>query len=226
MQYYAIIVAGGIGTRMGNALPKQFLPLAGKPMLYHSINNFVQALPNVHVVIVMHPSYISHAHETLLAFENKIECTIVAGGNTRYESVQNGFKAINAQATDIVLVHDAARPFVPADLIVSVCTMAIEKGMAIPVIAIAESVRMVRDGKNTPFDRSFLRIVQTPQVMQYHIMQKCFMGPYDESFTDEATVCQQHGVPISLVPGDENNIKITTPAQYNWAQYYISHIEA
>jgi 2-C-methyl-D-erythritol 4-phosphate cytidylyltransferase len=222
MQYYAIIVAGGIGTRMGSALPKQFLPLAGKPMLYHSINNFVQALPNVHIVIVMHPSYISHANETLLAFENKIDCTIVAGGNTRYESVQNGFKAINAQANDIVMVHDAARPFVPAELILSVCAMAIEKGMAIPVVAIAESVRMVRDGTNAPFDRSHLRIVQTPQVMKYHIMQKCFMSAYQESFTDEATVCQNHGVPISLVPGYENNIKITTPAQYDWAQYFIS----
>jgi 2-C-methyl-D-erythritol 4-phosphate cytidylyltransferase len=221
MQYYVIIVAGGIGARMGNALPKQFLPLDGKPMLYHSINNFVQALPNVHIVIVMHPSYISHANQTLLSFETKINCIIVPGGNTRFESVQNGYKALQAEPNDLVLVHDAARPFVSKNLIDNICTIASEKGMAIPVIAIAESVRMVRNNVSSPFDRNILRIVQTPQVMKYSIMQKCFNSAYDESFTDEATVCQKYGVPVSLVPGDEHNIKITTPAQYDWAQYYI-----
>jgi 2-C-methyl-D-erythritol 4-phosphate cytidylyltransferase len=206
---YVVIVAGGQGTRMGTAVPKQFLDLKGKPVLYHSINAFVDALPSSHIILVLPAQQISYAQMVLQAFPERIDVTIVAGGDTRFQSVKNGLAGIPGDA--IILVHDGVRPLASRELILRCYNQAMEKGSAIPVIPVTDSVRVVENNHSKPVDRSNLRSVQTPQAFKASILLPAMEQPYEESFTDEATVVERMGQEIYLVDGEKNNIKITTP---------------
>ncbi len=209
MEKIAVIVAGGKGVRMGSALPKQFLPLQDKPVLYHTIKAFKDAYADMQLVLVLPQDQLSYAQMVLQAFEERIDITIVAGGETRYHSVQNGLKAVSDNA--IVFVQDGVRPLVSVDLIRRCYEQAAEKGSAIPAIAVADSMRLVEDDKSRPVDRSQLRIIQTPQTFRADILLPAFKQPYTDAFTDEATVVEAHGTKIYLVEGERSNIKVTTP---------------
>jgi 2-C-methyl-D-erythritol 4-phosphate cytidylyltransferase len=207
---YVIIVAGGQGTRMGMALPKQFLPLAGKPILYHTIANFARVLPQAHLVLVLPETDISKLQMVLEHFPDRIDLNVVAGGATRYDSVKNGLALVPKDA--IVLVHDGVRPFVSDSLIVRCLHTAREKGSAIPSVPMTDSVRMEAEtGGFRPVDRSKLRLIQTPQAFRSDWLQEAFEQPYHPAFTDEATVLESIGYSVALVEGEKNNIKITTP---------------
>ncbi len=225
MKQYAIIVAGGVGSRMQNALPKQFLPINGKPLLYYCIAAFVDTFPEIELVVVVHPNYFSFINEILQLFTERINVQIVPGGNTRYASVKNGLDVIPASETEaLVYVHDAARPFINKTFLLHLQKEAMQFGNAIPCIPIAESVRMVKENneiKSSPIDRGLLRIVQTPQVFFAKNIKKCFEMPYQDAFTDEATVCQLHGETIHMTEGLEDNIKIITPSQLIFAEWYL-----
>lgn len=206
---YAVIVAGGQGTRMGTAVPKQFLNLAGKPVLYHTINAFIQAIPGVHIVLVLPSHQISYAQMVLQSFPDRLDLTIVPGGETRFHSVKNGLAHIPADA--IVMVHDGVRPLVSTELIRRCYDQAAQTGSAIPAIAVADSMRLVKNTDSEPVDRSQLRIIQTPQTFQASILLPSFEQPYQNSFTDEATVVEAAGHKVNLVKGERSNLKITTP---------------
>lgn len=206
---YAVLVAGGKGVRMGNALPKQFLPLAGLPVLAHAVQAFISALPDVHIILVLPPDQLSYAQMVLQSLAHPVDVQIVAGGETRYHSVQNGLNAITGNG--IVFVHDGARPLVSKELILRCLAQAIDKGSAIPCVPVTESMRMVDEAESKPVNRDQLRIIQTPQTFTTEIILPAFQQPYSVAFTDEATVVEAYGTPVFLIAGDRNNIKVTTP---------------
>ena len=209
IETFAVIVAGGQGTRMGTAVPKQFLELNGKPVLYHTIQAFITALPSVHLILVLPEHQISYAQMILASFPERIDLSIVAGGATRFQSVANGINGIPEDA--IVFVQDGVRPLISTDLIKRCYLQAVEKGSAIPCIPVADSVRIVKNEESEPVDRSKLRIIQTPQTFRASILLPDMRQPYQESFTDEATVVEHYGQQVYLIEGEKSNIKITTP---------------
>jgi 2-C-methyl-D-erythritol 4-phosphate cytidylyltransferase len=209
MKKFAVIVAGGKGLRMGRAMPKQFLPLQGKPVLYHTIKAFLDAFPDVYLILVLPQDQLSYAQIVLQSFPERIDITIVAGGETRYHSVQNGLKAVEEDS--IVFVHDGVRPLVSATLIHRCCQQAMDKGSAIPAIEVSDSIRMVSGETSQPVTREQLRSIQTPQTFRSEIILPAFQQEYQLSFTDEATVVEAYGTNVYLVEGEKSNIKVTTP---------------
>lgn len=209
MKKYAVIVAGGKGVRMGSAVPKQFLPLNSHPILYHTIKAFADAYADMHLVLVLPQDQLSYTQMVLQSFPERIDITIVAGGETRYHSVQNGLKA--TEADSIIFVHDGVRPLVTPALIQRCYQQAVEKGSAIPAIPVADSMRILEDEDNRPIDREQMRIIQTPQTFRSEIIVPAFEQEYQNAFTDEATVVEAYGDTIHLVDGERSNIKVTTP---------------
>lgn len=205
---YAVIVAGGQGTRMGNAVPKQFLELNGKPVLYHTIKAFSEALPDINIILVLPAQQISYTQMILQNFKNGLAITVVSGGETRYHSVQNGLASIPDDA--IVFVHDGVRPLVSKAMIMRCWEGANINGTAIPVIAATDSVRVVDGERSRPIDRSKLRMVQTPQTFKASILLPAMRQPYQDEFTDEATVVELFGHSVNMVEGEKTNLKITT----------------
>lgn len=209
MEKFAVLVAGGKGLRMGSALPKQFLPLGGQPVLHHTIRAFMEAFPDIHLVLVLPQDQLSYAQIVLQSFPERIDLSIVSGGETRFHSVQNGLKVVSAES--IVFVHDGVRPLVSAGLIRRCYGQAVEKGSAIPAIAVSDSIRMVGDETSKPVDRELLRSIQTPQTFRSGILLPAFSQPYNSAFTDEATVVEASGTNVYLIEGEKSNIKVTTP---------------
>lgn len=206
---YAIIVAGGSGQRMGTALPKQFLDLCGMPVLYWSVKAFLDALPDCHIILVLPAQQISMAQMVLQHFPERLDLTIVAGGETRYASVANGLKAV--QGDGIAMVHDGARPLVSAELIKRCYDSASTVGSAIPVVPVADSIRQLTSDGSTAISRDDLCIVQTPQCFEAGLLRQAFQQEYQPSFTDEASVVESCDGAVSLVAGERSNLKITTP---------------
>lgn len=221
MEKYVIIVAGGKGVRMNSAIPKQFLPLLEKPVLYYSINAFRQAFSDIHIVLVLPEDQLSYAQMVLSAFPERIDVTIVTGGETRYHSVQNGLKVVEKEA--VVFVHDGVRPLVSAELIRRCYEQAVDKGSAVPALRIAESIRMVNDTDDSSeaIDRDLLCSIQTPQTFRSDIILPAFKQPYQRAFTDEATVVEAHGMNVYLVEGERRNIKVTTPEDMLIAEAFL-----
>ena len=218
-----ILVAGGKGVRMGSAIPKQFLPLAGKPVLYHSANAFLKVFPEIKIVLVLPSEHISYGNILLQAFDTLIDLTIVAGGETRFHSVQNGLKAANSEG--IIFVHDAVRPLISAALILNCYHQAASMGSAIPAMAVTDSIRHWNGEKFVAIDREMLRSVQTPQTFKAEIIQNAFRQEYAERFTDEATVVEAFGEQIHLIEGFKENIKITTPEDLIVAETWMQQHE-
>ncbi len=220
MRIYAVIVAGGQGTRMGMALPKQFLDIGGKPILYHSIAAFVAAIPNIQIVLVLPEGDISKAQMVLQHFEPRIDLTIVGGGATRYQSVQNGLKGLPEDA--IILVHDAVRPFVSKQLIEQCITTAQQNGSAIPATPIIDSVRVINSEGSAVINRDLLRGIQTPQAFKGEILLPAFQQAFQNKFTDEASVVESLGHRVTLIAGERLNIKITTPEDLLFAESILA----
>ena len=209
MKKIAVIVAGGTGSRMNNSTPKQFLLLQGKPVLYYTINAFLQAYEDLEIILVLPEEHVAAGQEIIDAFfdYNRIQITI--GGRTRFHSVQNGLQLV--QDEGIVFVHDAVRCMVSIDLIRRCYDAAIETGSAIPVIDCKDSVRIVTAEGNEAMDRTAVKLVQTPQTFHSKILLPAYQIDYKDKFTDEATVVEAFGLKVQLVQGDENNFKITRP---------------
>jgi 2-C-methyl-D-erythritol 4-phosphate cytidylyltransferase len=207
---YAVIVAGGKGTRMGGNIPKQFLPLMGLPVLCHSLQAFAHAFRDIKLILVVPPDQLDSAHTILKSYIGLLNITTVAGGETRFHSVQNGLKKVKNDG--VVFIHDAVRPLISESLIYRCYEGALVNGNAIPVIPVVDSMRQIGDGGiSTPVNRDQLRIVQTPQTFLTREILMAFNRPYDPAFTDEATVAEASGIKVHLVAGDKENIKITNP---------------
>lgn len=210
MKKIAVIVAGGNGSRMNSTVPKQFLLLNNKPVLYYTLNSFLQAYEDLEIILVLPEEHVATGQEIIDAFfdYNRIQITI--GGRTRFHSVQNGLALINEEC--MVFVHDAVRCLVSTELIQRCYAAAIENGSAIPVIDSKDSIRLLTADGNEAVERSTVKLVQTPQTFHSKILLPAFNIDYKDRFTDEATVVEAFGMKVQLVVGEENNIKITQPS--------------
>ena len=209
MLKYAIIVAGGSGTRMGGKLPKQFLLLNNKPVLYYTIRAFQEAYDDLKVILVLPVEYMDMGQEIIDAWFDKDRIRITIGGDTRFQSVKNGLQLVEKES--IIFVHDGVRCLLSAALIHACYAKAVETGSAIPVVKSKDSVRLLTEEANDAIDRNRVMLVQTPQTFHSKILLPAFNIDYKDKFTDEATVVEAYGLKVSLVEGEETNIKITTP---------------
>ena len=209
MQLYALIVAGGSGKRMQTETPKQFLELAGKPVLMHTIERFKAFNDSIEIITVLPENQIEYWMSVQEKYSFSVKQTIVKGGATRFHSVKNGLELVSDHS--LVAIHDGVRPFVSADTIKRCFETAEQFGNAVPVVTITESLRMITDEGSSPIDRQKIRIIQTPQVFNASMIKKAYQQEYRPEFTDDATVLEALGEKINLVEGNRENIKITTP---------------
>jgi 2-C-methyl-D-erythritol 4-phosphate cytidylyltransferase len=221
MKKYVIIVAGGNGSRMKSAIPKQFLLLKGKPVLYYAINTFIQTFDDCKIILVLPEEHIAAGQEIIDAFFDYNRIEIVIGGRTRFHSVQNGLAKVDDEE-GIIFVHDAVRPMVSSKLLFRCLATVIESGTAIPVIDCKDSVRIINEDGNEALERNSIKLVQTPQAFHGKILLPAFNIDYKEKFTDEASVVEAFGLKVSLVDGEEENIKITIPPDIILAESILS----
>jgi 2-C-methyl-D-erythritol 4-phosphate cytidylyltransferase len=216
----AIIVAGGTGQRMGSVVPKQFLAIQGKPILLHTIDQFVAAFSDIQLVVVLPEGYVQEGKDLLTKNEFTKNIVFVAGGDTRFQSVKNGLAQVKESA--IVFVHDAVRCLLTPALIQRCYQQALENGSAIPAVSSTDTVRLIKGEKNEVFDRESVMLIQTPQTFQSDILLDAFNQTFDPSFTDEANVIEANGKPVFLVDGEFENIKITRPLDLAIAEYILA----
>jgi 2-C-methyl-D-erythritol 4-phosphate cytidylyltransferase len=219
MDKYAVILAGGLGKRMENNIPKQFLVLQDKPVLYYTIRTFLEAYTDLQIILVLAPDYIDIGREIIDAWFDYSRIQITNGGESRFHSVKNGLALV--QKESIVFVHDGVRCMVTKDLIHRCYEKALESGSAIPVLTAKDSVRLLKGDENEALERSNVMLVQTPQTFHSKILLPAFEIDYKERFTDEAVVVEAFGLKIQLVAGEENNIKITRPIDLIMAERVI-----
>jgi 2-C-methyl-D-erythritol 4-phosphate cytidylyltransferase len=209
MNKYAIIVAGGAGTRMGTDIPKQFLELAGKPVLMHSIERFRSFDKLIKIIVVIPGNQFDLWEKLKEKYSFSVPHTLVKGGSSRFFSVRNGLHEV--EDNSIVAIHDGVRPLVSTDTIKRCFKAAEESGNAIPVISPSDSVRMITDQGSRPVNRQCLRIIQTPQVFKASLIKKAYLQDFSPDFTDDAMLLEKTGETINLVEGNRENIKITNP---------------
>ncbi len=217
---HIIIVAGGTGSRMSGDVPKQFMYLQDKQLLEHTLDALIAAAPKAHYVVVMHPSYMHRADEYRELYP-ELDMQWVEGGDSRFESSQRGLAACPAEG--VVMIHDAARPFVSAELMHALYETVQSEDAVIPCIIPSASVRQITEKGSKMLDRSQLRLVQTPQVFRLEVLQPAYEQNYIPLFTDDASVVEAHGTPITMIDGDTRNIKLTTPSDLQLAAYLLSH---
>ncbi len=221
MKRYAIILAGGNGSRMNAATPKQFMLLKGLPILMHTINRFYDFDSNIHIILALPQSHIVAWEKLCKAHIFNIKHQVVSGGETRFHSVKNGLDAIT-ETNVVVGIHDGVRPFVSNETLISCFEVAQKLGNAVPSISVSESMRKVENSENTCLDRNQVKVIQTPQCFQIGLLKKAFLQTYLYSFTDDATVVEAIGEKINLVEGNAANIKITTPYDLKIAEVILS----
>lgn len=217
-----LLVAGGKGLRMGSAIPKQFLPLLGKPVMYYAAKTFIDTFPDIKIILVLPQEHISYGNILLQAFDKRIDLTIVAGGATRFHSVQNGLKEVDDES--IVFIHDSVRPFINAEMLERCYRQALEKGSAIPAIAVTDSIRQAHGDGFIAINRDQLRSIQTPQTFKASLIKMAFSQDYKDAFTDEATVLENIGVAVHLTEGLKSNIKITTTEDLTIAEALLQQL--
>lgn len=204
---FAIIVAGGTGQRFGSQMPKQFLNLAGKPVIMRSIEVFFNFNSHIRFILTLPPDYFQYWEQLCKAYEFGIAHTVVAGGASRFHSVQNGISAINVNG--LVAIHDAVRPLVSLQTLERCFDTALQKGNAVPAIPLVDSIRQLEGEISKPVARENYVLVQTPQIFDVEILKKAYCHQYNPKFTDDASVAENDGVSINLVEGNIENIKIT-----------------
>lgn len=209
MKRYAVIVAGGTGSRMNAEVPKQFMLLNGVPVIFYSIQKFAAA--QAEIVVVMNTQYAEDWKEICEIHKLNIPHTMVNGGSIRSQSVLNGLQSI-VDNNSIVAVHDAARPVLTLKLIEQGFAAAQQYGSAIPVVDINESIRNITPNINIAVNRDEFKIVQTPQCFNTMFLKNAFAKCEGQQFTDEASMFESAGNKIHTIEGEPNNIKITRPA--------------
>ena len=208
MTYTVLIVAGGKGLRMGSDLPKQFLPIGGKPVLMHTIEAFHHFDRTMKIILVLPQEQQTYWQELCAKHSFVIEHTVVDGGETRFHSVKNGVACVNS---GLVGVHDGVRPFVSPEVIKRCYELAAIKKAVIPVIDVVETVRHITETGSETVSRNDYKLVQTPQVFDAELLKQAYAQEYTPFFTDDASVVEAMGVSVCLAEGNRENIKITTP---------------
>ncbi|MES2005199.1 MAG: 2-C-methyl-D-erythritol 4-phosphate cytidylyltransferase [Bacteroidota bacterium] len=220
MKKYAVIVAGGSGHRMGATIPKQFLLLRGKTLLWYSLQTFLRSFDDMQVILVLPEENITEGEKLTTGLQAVNRIRITAGGATRFDSVKNGLALIKEPS--IVFVHDGVRCLLTEQLIHRCYEQALAKGSAIPAVAAIDSIRLVQGEANEVVDRNLVRIIQTPQTFQSDLLLKAFQTDHKDSFTDEATVVEASGNKVFLIEGEYENIKITRPADLLIAEQVLA----
>jgi 2-C-methyl-D-erythritol 4-phosphate cytidylyltransferase len=209
MNLYALIVAGGSGKRMGTDVPKQFLELAGKPVLMRTIERFWTFDGSIKIITVIPEDQVDYWEKLQKKYSFSIPNTVVKGGPARFFSVKNGLDKVKDNG--LVAIHDGVRPLVSTDTIKR-CFDAAEKfGNAVPVTSPTDSVRMITEQGNIPVSRQYLRHIQTPQVFDSKLIKKAYLQDYSTDITDDAMLLEKTGETIHLVEGNMENLKITNP---------------
>lgn len=225
MKKYAVIVAGGSGTRLGGELPKQFLDLCGRPLLWWSMKAFRDEDPSTRIILVLNPGFISlwRSLEASLPESDRIECTVLAGGASRTESVVNGLEGVDDSSDAFVAVHDAARPLVTPSVISKGWEKAQESGAAVPSVPVTDSLRRLTGTGSEAVDRSSFVAVQTPQVFRASLLKAAYRANPGGVFTDDASAIEQSGGSVSLFEGSHSNIKVTNPGDVEIASLLLEN---
>ena len=208
---YVIIVAGGKGLRMGSDIPKQFLPIGGKPVLMRTLERFREYSPTLQIILVLPKSQQDYWKELCQKHNFTVAYQLADGGESRFHSVQHGLALIPDDAEGVVGVHDGVRPFPSIDVIKNCYEMARAKKAVIPVIPVVETVRHLEGESSITVPRGDYRLVQTPQTFDIQLLKAANRQPYNDGFTDDASVVEAFGHDVTLVEGNRENIKITTP---------------
>lgn len=222
LKYYAIIVAGGTGSRMQSFVPKQFLLLNGRPLMMHTIEAFAASDYRPEIIVVLHPDYHKFWSELCEAHHFAIPHQLVKGGETRFHSVQKGLDTITT-AEGLVAVHDAVRALTPATVIDEAYEKAAELGNAIAAVNSRDSIRRVSVDISVALPRQEIYIVQTPQTFDLNTLRQAYQQSYDQHFTDDASVVERAGGKIHLIEGDHTNIKITFPEDIAIAEAILAN---
>ena len=219
---YIIIVAGGKGLRMGSDIPKQFLPIGGKPVLMRTLERFREYSAELQIILVLPEAQQEYWHQLCKEYHFDVEYTLANGGQTRFHSVQNGLAKVPDDAQGVVGVHDGVRPFPSIEVIKNCYETARTKKAVIPVIPVVETVRHLEGEKSVTVPRGDYRLVQTPQTFDIQLLKAANRQPYNDGFTDDASVVESYGYEITLVEGNRENIKITTPYDMKIAEVLIN----
>lgn len=219
MKKYALIVAGGKGLRMGAEIPKQFLLLQGKPVLMHTIEAFA-SIPNIQIVLVLPQSQMSYWQELTTKNSFSVPHTLVAGGDTRFQSVKNGLSVISE---GMVAIHDGVRPIVSQELLTKAYDTCELKGNAVLAVRLKDSIREVDLLGNKNVNRNNYYLIQTPQVFYSSEIKAAYQEAEHDNFTDDASVLESAGAKINLLEGSYSNIKITTPEDLAMAEVLMRY---
>ena len=222
---YIIIVAGGKGLRMGTDIPKQFLPIGGRPVLMRTLERFREYSANLQIILVLPKAQQEYWKELCQQYHFNVEYLLADGGETRFHSVQHGLALIPDDAEGVVGVHDGVRPFPSLQVIRRCYETAREKKAVIPVIPVVETLRHLEGAANSQSSktvpRNDYRLVQTPQTFDIQLLKAANRQPYNDGFTDDASVVEAFGFDITLVEGNRENIKITTPFDLRMAEVLL-----
>ena len=210
MKRYAIIVAGGKGLRMGGELPKQFIPIEGRPVLMRTLDTFHACDESIQIILVLPRDHQDYWRELCAQYQFAVPHRIADGGATRFHSVQSGLLLVDAPEA-LVAVHDGVRPFVSHEVISRCYAEAEAHGAVVPVIPVVETVRQLTGGGSVTVDRNAYQLVQTPQTFRATLLRRAYEQPYTDAFTDDASVVEALGEAVTLVDGNRENIKLTTP---------------
>ena len=218
---YVIIVAGGKGLRMGSDIPKQFLPIGGKPVLMRTLERFREYAADLQIILVLPEAQQAYWQELCEKYDFKVKYQLANGGQTRFHSVQNGLALVPDDAEGVVGVHDGVRPFPSIEVIKNCYETARTAKAVIPVIPVVETVRHLEGDSSVTVPRGDYRLVQTPQTFDIQLLKAANRQPYNDGFTDDASVVESYGHAITLVEGNRENIKITTPYDLKIAEVLI-----
>ena len=221
LKRYAIIVAGGVGSRMQTTTPKQFLKLDGKPILMHTITRFVESSSDIEIIVALLPDQLAYWTQLCEEHQFTTKITLAAGGETRFHSVKNALALIPEDG--VVAIHDAARPLVSPKIIFTAFKAAEMYGSAVPAIPLNDSIRQIDSTKSMAVDRSKYCIIQTPQCFTTQLLKKAYLKDYKYTFTDDASVVEAIGEKIHLIDGHSDNIKITNPRDLIIAEALLKH---
>lgn len=217
---FALIVAGGKGTRIKSALPKQFLELNGLPVLMHTIQAFLRYASDISIILVLPKDDFTTWEKLIQKHSFNIPITLCEGGETRFQSVKNGLRQLPDEG--MVAIHDGVRPLVSEDIIAASFRLAKVHKAAVAAVRLKESIRVVDQDNTKAVDRSRYRLIQTPQTFQISSIKNAYEGKEDESLTDDASVAEKAGLSISLFEGSYENIKITTTEDLLLAETLLS----
>jgi 2-C-methyl-D-erythritol 4-phosphate cytidylyltransferase len=213
-----IITAGGIGKRMGAVLPKQFMQIREKPVLMYTIERFYHFDPSMQLIVTLPETWVYHWEDLIHEFEFRIPHRVVLGGEERYHSIKN---ALDYCHGNYIAIHDGVRPLVSEETLENCLTALQSHKAVIPVIPLKESIRRLDGEQSAAVDRSHFVLVQTPQCFESSVLKAAYEQPYGPEITDDACLVEANGIPIYMVPGNEENIKITTQVDFSLADYLL-----